>query len=102
MSKESVEAIVGKAVMDSEFRESLFANPEEVLGAYDLAEDEVAALQAIDFETMESFAGTLDERISKSAILLFRGADEGLLGNGAGDGQEAVKIGGGGSMQLKK
>jgi hypothetical protein len=66
MSKEAIEAVIGKAVLDSEFREALFANPEEVLAEYDLTEEEVAALRAIDFETMESFAGTLDERISKS------------------------------------
>lgn len=68
MSKEAVEAIVGKAVLDSQFREALFANPEKVLAEYDLSEEEVAALRAIDFETMESFAGTLDERISKMVL----------------------------------
>ena len=71
MSKESVEAIIGKAVLDGEFRETLFADPEEVLAGFDLTEEEVAALKAIDFETMESFAGTLDERISKMKLLLF-------------------------------
>jgi len=65
MSKEAVEAIIGKAVVDSEFREALFADPDEALTGYDLTQEEVAALKAIDAETMESFAGTLDERISK-------------------------------------
>lgn len=69
MSKEAVEAIVGKAVLDGEFREALFASPEEVLGEYELTDEEVVALKAIDFETMESFAGTLDERISKISFL---------------------------------
>jgi hypothetical protein len=68
MSKEAVEKIIGKAVLDSEFREALFADPEKVLGEYDLTEDEVAALKAIDFETLESFAGTLDDRISKMGL----------------------------------
>ena len=68
MSKEAVEAIVGKAVVDSQFREALFADPDEALGGYDLTQEEVAALKAIDAETMESFAGTLDERISKAFI----------------------------------
>jgi hypothetical protein len=31
----------------------------------------VAALKAIDFETMESMAGTLDERISKGAMMAY-------------------------------
>jgi hypothetical protein len=68
MSREAVESIIGKAVLDSAIREELFANPEEVLAGYDLTEEEVAALKAIDAETMESFAGTLDERISKWTI----------------------------------
>jgi hypothetical protein len=65
MSKEAVEAIIGKAVLDTEFREALFANPDEVLAGYDLSEEEVAALKAIDAEAMESFAGTLDEAFSE-------------------------------------
>jgi hypothetical protein len=80
MSKEAVEAIIGKAVLDSQFREALFATPEEVLAEYDLTEEEVVALRAIDFETMESFAGTLDERISKSVTAVFTRID-GLVGS---------------------
>ena len=76
MSREAVEAIIGKAVVDSQFRTALFANPDQVLAGYDLTEEEIASLKAIDFETMESFAGTLDERISKVgfAFSLFGGA----------------------------
>jgi hypothetical protein len=66
MSKEAVESIIGRAVVDSEFREVLFADPDRALAGYDLLEAEVAALKAIDAEAMESFAGSLDERISKS------------------------------------
>ncbi|MGD8474849.1 MAG: Franean1_4349 family RiPP, partial [Anaerolineae bacterium] len=69
MSKEAVEKIVGRAVLDSQFREALFADPDEVLGEYELTQEEVAALKAIDFETMESFAGTLDDRISKVGLI---------------------------------
>lgn len=68
MSKEAVEAIIGKLVLDTEFREALFANPNEVLAGYDLSEAEVAALKAVDAEAMESFAGTLDEPFSELTI----------------------------------
>ena len=68
MSRKAMEAIIGKAVLHTELREALFANPDEVLAGYDLSEEEVAALKAIDAETMESFAGTLDERISKLTV----------------------------------
>jgi hypothetical protein len=50
MSKEAMETIVGKAVLDTEFREALFANPDEVLAGYDLSEEEVGALKALDAE----------------------------------------------------
>jgi len=68
MSKETLQAVIGKAVLDSEFREALFADPDQALEGYELTEEEVAALKTIDAETMESFAGSLDERISKSII----------------------------------
>jgi hypothetical protein len=68
MSKEAVQAVIGKAVTETEFRELLFANPDDALGGYDLTDEEMAALKAIDAETMESFAGELDERISKMFV----------------------------------
>ena len=76
MSKEAVESVIGKAVLDSEFREALFANPEEALAGYELTEEEVAGLKTIDAETMETLAGTLDERISKAFT---------AFGDGGGD-----------------
>lgn len=66
MSKEAVETVIGRAVLERDFREALFASPEEALADYELTTEEVAALKTIDAETMESLAGTLDERISKS------------------------------------
>ena len=68
MSREALEAIIGKAVLDTGLREALFANPDEVLAGYDLSGEEVAALKAIDAEAMESFAGTLYEAFSELPI----------------------------------
>jgi hypothetical protein len=68
MSKQAVQAIIGKAVLDGDFRQALFADPTTALEGYDLTEQEVATLKGIDSETMESLAGTLDERISKAVI----------------------------------
>lgn len=70
MSREAVESVIGKAILDGEFREALFASPEETLAGCDLSEEEVAALKTIDAETMETLAGTLYERISKASIAL--------------------------------
>jgi hypothetical protein len=72
--------VIGKAVADSRFREELFANPDQALSGFELTEEEIAALKNIDAETMESFAGTLDERISKAfAIGIYAG-----IGSGGG------------------
>ena len=69
MSKEVVQTIIGKAVSDIKFREALLAHPDKALQGYDLTEDEIAALKKIDAETMQSLAGSLDERISKAFIM---------------------------------
>lgn len=66
MSKEAIEAIIGKAVVDRQFRAALFADPDQALAGYDLTEEEIAGLRAIDAESLDSLAGLLDERISKS------------------------------------
>jgi len=66
MTQQAVESIIGKAVMDGEFREVLFANPDEALTDYSLTDEETVALKSVDAETLESFAGALDDRISKS------------------------------------
>ena len=65
MSKEALESVIGRAVTDSEFRQSLFANPDEALAGFDLTDQEIAGLKTLDAETLDSMAGTLDERISK-------------------------------------
>jgi hypothetical protein len=103
MSKEAVEAIIGKAVLDSEFREALFANPEGVLAGYDLTEEEVAGLRAIDFETLESFAGTLDERISKMKLMLFiDGVTSSEVGLSDALSGEALQVRSGGTFAVKE
>ena len=69
MSKQAVQAVIGRAVTDSMFRDMLFATPEKALTGYDLSGDEVHALKAIDAESMETLAGSLDDRISKAFII---------------------------------
>jgi len=65
MSKEALEKLFGKAVTDSAFRSELLSNPEKALAGYDLSEDEIKAIKAMDKDSMTKFAGGLDERISK-------------------------------------
>jgi hypothetical protein len=69
MSKEAVETIIGKAALDSGFRNLLFANPSEALAGYQLTGEEIAALTSMDAEGLDALSGTLDERISKCCVI---------------------------------
>ena len=69
MSQQSMQAIIGKAIIDTAFRQSMFADPEAALADFELTDGEMAALRAIDFETMECCARTLDDRISRAFMI---------------------------------
>jgi hypothetical protein len=59
---------------DSDFRERLFAEPDRVLGRFDLTQAEVAALRTVDAETLDALAGRSEEDIAASlAIGLYAG-----------------------------
>jgi hypothetical protein len=67
MSMEAVQAVIGRAVTDAEFRQKLIDDARAACVGYDLTEEELDALDALDADSMKAFAGTLDARISKSA-----------------------------------
>lgn len=56
MSKQAMEAILGRCVMDDDYRTLLFAHPDQALAGYELMKEERAALLAVDAETLEAFA----------------------------------------------
>jgi hypothetical protein len=66
MSLEAVQQIIGRAVVDAEFRQKLIDNAREACAEYELTEEEIMALEALDSESLKNFAGTLDARISKT------------------------------------
>jgi hypothetical protein len=67
MSLEAVQQVIGRAVIDAEFRQQLIDDARAACQGYDLTEEELDALEALDSESLKAFAGTLDVRISKSA-----------------------------------
>ena len=50
MAKQDLERLIGRAVLDPKFRESLLADPEKAIreGDFDLSDEEMAALKKID------------------------------------------------------
>lgn len=65
MSQSEVERIIGRAVTDPEFRQALIENAREACKEYDLTEEELDALEKLDSTSLQAFAVTLDQRLSK-------------------------------------
>jgi hypothetical protein len=69
MSVESLQEIIGRAVMEPEFRELLFNDPHKAMEGYELTEEEVASLKQVHPEKFDAVAGELEERISRAGGL---------------------------------
>ena len=59
MSKQAIEAILGRSVLDDSYRHQFFADPNRALAGYDLTKEERAALLSVDAETLDAFAERL-------------------------------------------
>lgn len=67
MSVEAVQMIIGRAATDPKFRKRLIENAAKACEGYDLTEEELAALEELDGESLEVFVGKLPPRIAKGA-----------------------------------
>lgn len=68
MSTECVQTIIGRAVLEPDFRALLFSQPEKALEGYELTSDELASLKCLKPEEFDVIASQVEERISKSGI----------------------------------
>ena len=52
MAKQDLERLIGRAVLDPKFRESVFADPEKAIreAGFELSDEEMAALKEIDLQ----------------------------------------------------
>lgn len=66
MSQRELEAVIGRAIVNQEFRMALFANPLAALAGYELTEAEVAALRLVDAESLDACGGGLARRILRT------------------------------------
>lgn len=67
MSQHEIERVIGRAATDSKFRQALIDNARTACGEFDLTEEEIDALEKLDASSLMAFAGSLDQRISKTA-----------------------------------
>jgi predicted DNA-binding protein (UPF0251 family) len=63
--------VIGRAIVDQEFRIALFANPTTALAEYELTEAEMGALRLVDAESLDGCAIMFEGRIRRH--LAFRG-----------------------------
>jgi hypothetical protein len=68
VSLTAVQSIIGRAVMNPEFREQLKADPDAVLAERDVTPDEIAAIKAIDWDSLASVGTDLEQRVSRFGI----------------------------------
>ena len=65
MLQASFEAIIGKLMLEANFREALLAAPDQTLAGFDLTEEEKTSLKGLDSETLEVLAHTLAARLEQ-------------------------------------
>ena len=66
MSQAGVEQVIGKLVMDAEFRAAVAKDPQAALADYDLTDEEREGLSRVDTSTFEQAASALDDRATKA------------------------------------
>jgi hypothetical protein len=59
MSKQAMEAVLGRCVLDDDYRKLFFAAPDQALVSYELTSEERAALLGVAAETLDAFAAQL-------------------------------------------
>lgn len=80
MSHKAVEAIISRAVVDTQFREQLFSAPDKALAGQDLTDEETKALSEMSREKFDSSLGQLEE-LAVGGIIAVNQASEGIAAN---------------------
>lgn len=91
MSRQALEALIGRAMLDEAFRVDLFAAPEAAWAEYDLTDAERAALKLLDAETLDACAILLGGALQQSRHgwpLASSGREGGDIGFGSGQGEQ--------------
>ncbi len=62
---ENIQKIIGRAVIDKQFRETLATDPETALAEYNLTKEEIELLKGISDADFDSLSSDLEQRISR-------------------------------------
>ncbi len=68
MTGEGLQAVIGMAIIDREFREALLCSPPAAVEGFALSQDERAIIGAIRAKTLEQFAARLEQLRSKLPV----------------------------------
>jgi hypothetical protein len=70
MSTNTMKAVIGKAMLDTEFRNALLADSDMALATFDLTEAEKANLKKIDSETLDTLAHLMETFVNQRLVNL--------------------------------
>jgi hypothetical protein len=79
MAQKSIESVIGKSILNDEFRQLLFEDPDKALAGFPLTRAKRDKLRIVDSETLETLASTLDQRLGRLRL-----GDASCLRNGDG------------------
>jgi len=65
VSRQALEAVIGRVILDEKFRLALFADPDAALVGYELTDIEVGEVKSVDAESLDACAAILRQRIGK-------------------------------------
>lgn len=68
MSTEAVKQVIGRAIVEIDYRELLFQETDQALEGYELTEEEIGMLKSIHRENFDAVATELTERISRMGL----------------------------------
>jgi hypothetical protein len=68
MSEATLRDVIGHAIVDLEYRELLFKDPDKALEGLDLTAEEVATLKALERVAFEAEGDELEVRLSRVAM----------------------------------
>jgi len=63
MSKKGVAIVIGRAVVDSKYREMLKKQPHDAMAGYELTGEEMQAIAGMDHKPLDKLADNLNRRM---------------------------------------